>query len=149
MQHTFWKTIRFQDYSLYRARTHEQIKRNFDMKLYSSGVFFDLEKAFDTVNHKILIKKLEHYGIKGSYNNWLRFYLSNRKQSIMVGSTKSFEGSITCGVPQGSVLGSLLFLHLYQWHENSSQKFNCTSFCRRHQPPWFRQKFESFKEKNK
>ena len=88
----------------------EQIKRNLDKKLYSCGVFVDLEKAFDTVNHKILIKKLEHYGIKGSYNNWLSSYLSNRKQFITVGNTKSFEGSITCGVPQGSVLGPLLFL---------------------------------------
>ena len=62
----------------------EQIKRNLDKKLYSCGVFVDLEKAFDTVNHKILIKKLEHYGIKGSYNNWLSSYLSNRKQFITV-----------------------------------------------------------------
>ena len=88
----------------------EQIKKNMENNLYTCGVFVDLEKAFDTVNHEILIKKLEHYGIKGMYNDWIRSYLSNRSQSLTLSSTTSNTGVITCGVPQGSVLGPLLFL---------------------------------------
>lgn len=88
----------------------EQIRKNLDNKLYTCGVFIDLEKAFDTVNHEILLKKLEHYGICGSYNDWLRSYLNNRKQTVTLGEAKSLQGDITCGVPQGSVLGPLLFL---------------------------------------
>ena len=88
----------------------EQIKQNLDNKMYTCGVFVDLEKAFDTVNHNILIKKLEHYGIRGPYNEWLKTYLTERKQTVTIGESKSFQGKITCGVPQGSVLGPLLFL---------------------------------------
>ena len=88
----------------------EHIKKNLDKKLYTCGVFVDLEKAFDTVNHNILINKLEHYGIRGSYNKWLNSYLSQRKQTLTINNSKSKQGDITCGVPQGSVLGPLLFL---------------------------------------
>ena len=69
-----------------------------------------MEKAFDTVNHNILVEKLEHYGITGSYNSWLKSYLTDRKQTVTIGQSKSTQGNITCGVPQGSVLGPLLFL---------------------------------------
>lgn len=88
----------------------EQIKKNLDNKTYTCGVFVDLEKAFDTVNHNILVEKLEHYGITGSYNSWLKSYLTDRKQTVTIGQSKSTQGNITCGVPQGSVLGPLLFL---------------------------------------
>ena len=70
----------------------------------------DLEKAFDTVNHQILIKKLDYYGIRGLYNKWLSSYLTNRKQSVSLCDSVSNHESITHGVPQGSVLGPLLFL---------------------------------------
>ena len=60
----------------------EQIRKNLDNKTFSCGVFVDLEKAFDTVNHKILIEKLKHYGIRDVANKWISSYLNNRKQHV-------------------------------------------------------------------
>ena len=74
------------------------------------GVYLDLQKAFDTVNHDILIYKLATYGIRGTTLNWFRNYLTNHKQFTIVNDTKSDVLDITCRVPQGSVLGPLLFL---------------------------------------
>ena len=74
------------------------------------GVFVDFQKAFDTVNHKILLRKLEHYGIRGIANKWFATYLSKRKQYVSINGTFSETKTIEHGVPQGSVLGPLLFL---------------------------------------
>ena len=81
-----------------------------DNSEYTIGVFLDLTKAFDTVNHEILLKKLEHYGIRGIALEWFENYLTNRKQMVKYKSEKSDSLTIKCGVPQGSVLGPLLFL---------------------------------------
>ena len=71
--------------------------------------FVDFQKAFDTVNHKILQSKLEHYGIRGKVNSWFSSYLSNRQQYVSIGGINSETKPIMHGVPQGSVLGPLLF----------------------------------------
>ena len=68
----------------------------------------DLEKVFDTVATEILLSKLDYYGIRGVSNNWLKPYLSNRKQFVSIHVYNSGLSEINCGVPQGSVLGSLL-----------------------------------------
>ena len=74
------------------------------------GIFLDFSKAFDTVKHSILLDKLEHYGIRGNVHELFRSYLTNRKQLVFHGDTESDLLDVLDGVPQGSVLGPLLFL---------------------------------------
>ena len=88
----------------------DKIRDALDKNLLAVGVFIDFQKAFDTVNHDILAKKLENYGIRGCINNWFKSYLSNRKQYVSINGFDSNEMDIEHGVPQGSVLGPLLFL---------------------------------------
>ena len=88
----------------------ECIKKTIDDRMFGIGVSIDLQKAFDTVNHSILLKKLEHYGIRGVALDWFSSYLSERKQYVSINGHSSEELAISCGVPQGSVLGPLLFL---------------------------------------
>ena len=88
-----------------------QIAESFDSKKFTLGVFIDLSKAFDTVDHDILLEKIKYYGIRNMPHMWLKNYLSNRKQYVAYNSacaTRCLD--ITCGVPQGSILGPLLFL---------------------------------------
>ena len=77
---------------------------------FAIGVFIDLQKAFDTVNHSILLEKLNHYGISGISNTWFKSYLSDRQQFVCIDGENSDFTITEHGVPQGSVLGPLLFL---------------------------------------
>ena len=83
---------------------------NMDRGLYNLVVFLDLKKAFDTVKHRILLSKLEMYGFNSNAINLLSRYLSHRTQICQLTNVYSGEGEVICGIPQGSILGPLLFL---------------------------------------
>ena len=76
------------------------IQSNMDKGAFSCGVFIDLKKAFDTVDHRILLHKLEFYGFHGFINAWFASYLNERSQVTVVGCHSSDKSQITCGVPQ-------------------------------------------------
>ena len=88
----------------------ENIEKAIDNKMFVCGVFVDLQKAFDTVDHNILLHKLSHYGIRDIANCWFSSYLSNRKQFVTINGFDSEIQIFQYGVPQGSVLGPLIFL---------------------------------------
>ena len=85
----------------------DKITKAIDKGQYTIGIFLDLSKAFDTINHTILIKKLEYYGIRGIALKWFQNYLTNRKQIVKYNDITSEAMTITTGVPQGSILGPL------------------------------------------
>jgi hypothetical protein len=88
----------------------DEISKSIDDKKITVGVFVDLSKAFDTVNHNILLAKLNYYGIRGNVYDWFKSYFQNRKQYVTINNVSSGFLPITCGVPQGSILGPILFL---------------------------------------
>ena len=88
----------------------ENIRKNLREGNIGCGIFVDLQKAFDTVEHDTLLSKLEHYDIYSLANEWFKSYLSSRKQYVSINSYDSNLADIKFGVPQRSVLGLLLFL---------------------------------------
>jgi len=104
----------------------ESIKKELDNKKVVGGVFIDLKKAFDTVNHQILCNKLTYYGFRGKTNLLIKSFLTDRKQFVSINGHTSSQLSIKCGVPQGSTLGPLLFL-IYINDLNRSLKLSVAS----------------------
>ena len=88
----------------------EEISTTIDKRQYFVSIFVDLKKAFDTIDHTILLKKLSKYGIRGVAHKWVSSYLEKRKQYVQINNVKSELQYIQCGVPQGSVLGPKLFI---------------------------------------
>ena len=88
----------------------ENLTNELDNKKITVGMFIDLKKAFDTIYHSLLIKKLEYYGIRGVPLNWLKSYLDHRKQYVHFNGRDSYLQEVVCGVLQGSILGPKLFI---------------------------------------
>ena len=90
--------------------TTDEFTQNFKSKTQTDVVALDFSKAFDVVPHQCLLHKLDHYGIRGTTLNWIQNFLTNRTQKVVVDGSSSESARVRSGVPQGTVLGPLLFL---------------------------------------
>ena len=110
-------------------RITEEIRRALDNDEFACGLFLDFQKAFDTVNHKILLTKMEYNGIRGITSDWFKSYLANRQQQTTIQKITSSQLEISYGVPQGSVFEQLLF-QIYVNDFNKAIEHPIIPFCR-------------------
>ena len=101
---------------------NDKILKGFDDGLVTGMILIDLQKAFDMINHDILLKKLSIIGFSDDTAKWFQSYLSNRKFTVNLENSFSEVSSISCGVPQRSIPGPLLFLMICQWQLNVTEK---------------------------
>ena len=87
---------------------------NIDNGLLNGVIFIDLKKAFDTIDHEIILRKLVNYGVDENSLRWFASYLSNRGQKCNVNGALPYANEISCGVPQGSIIGSILLSNIHQ-----------------------------------
>ena len=106
-QSGFWK-----NYSTITCLGHltDKITTRFEKSLLTGMILIDLQKAFDTIGHQILIKKMKYLGFPKNLLAWFKSYLNERKFKININTSYSSSSNLICDVPQGSILGSLLFL---------------------------------------
>ena len=107
----------------------DTIRSVLDRKEYAIGIFLDLEKAFDTISHPILLRKLDHYGFRGHINTFIKSYLTGRKQYTRANSTNSLPLEINNVVHQGSILRPLLFLIFINDISNALTNCSCKLFA--------------------
>ena len=129
--------IYYKQFGFLKGRSTEQAMTEIILKIieaienknYSLGVFLDLSKAFDSISHNILLTKLFRYGVRGIALDWFKSFLSNRHQYVQIDNAQSSTQSIEYGVPQGSVLGPLLFLIYINDMPSASSKLSLILFA--------------------